>query len=72
MEPIFSQKIVKKLSERGISLSDIEECFENRTAGLLIDDRTQHKTDPDTLWFVAETNKGRILENHVCAIRYGC
>ncbi len=62
MKPILSQKITDKLRGRGISVSDLVECFANRTAGFLVDDREEHKTNPDTLWFVAETEKGRILK----------
>jgi len=28
----------------------------------LIDDREDNRTDPETLWFIAETNKGRLLK----------
>jgi uncharacterized DUF497 family protein len=57
-----SQKIADKLGRRGISLEDCGECFVNRTAGYLYDTRAQHQTDPATRWFIAETDKGRLLK----------
>lgn len=29
---------------------------------MLIDDREDHRRNPPTLWFIAETNKGRLLK----------
>ena len=34
----------------------------NRIGGFLEDMRLDHKTEPPTLWFIAETNAGRLLK----------
>lgn len=59
----ISQKVAEKLATRhGVTDEEIIECFANRTAGFLLDTRAEHKTDPDTRWFVAQTNRGRCLK----------
>lgn len=45
-----------------MSVSDVLDCFANRLGRSLIDTREQHKTDPPTRWFIAETNMGRKLK----------
>ncbi|MFU3256942.1 ADP-ribosyl-(dinitrogen reductase) hydrolase, partial [Pseudomonas aeruginosa] len=58
---IISDAIERKLQEKhgGVSRREIEQCFENCEGEHLIDLREDHKTDPVTKWFVAETNAGR-------------
>jgi hypothetical protein len=46
----------------GISEEEIQECFANREGEYLVDEREDHLTDPPSLWFVAETNNGRVLK----------
>lgn len=59
----YSTGVRKKLQEKhGVSEKEVSECFENRIKGLLVDDREEHKTDPATLWFIAETNQRRLLK----------
>jgi uncharacterized DUF497 family protein len=58
-----SQKLRQK---HGISVREVEECFYNRTHSLLIDVREEHKTDPPTQWFIAETDLGKMLK--VCFV----
>jgi len=41
---------------------DIVECFSNRCGKFLIDTREDHKTNPPTKWFVAETDFGKKLK----------
>lgn len=41
---------------------EVEQCFDNRTGRLLTDIRAKHKSNPPTLWFLAPTNKGRMLK----------
>lgn len=36
--------------------------LKDRLCGLLLDTREEHKTEPETLWFVAATNKNRVLK----------
>lgn len=46
----------------GVKREEVEHCFANRIGRLLIDNRPQHKTNPDTLWFLALTNQSRLLK----------
>ncbi len=61
---VISAKVREKLQVKhgGISENEIQQCFENRCGVSLIDDREDHRTDPETLWFVAETNAQRVLK----------
>lgn len=59
----FSAEVVFKLKiKHKMSKEEVEACFLNRTKGLLEDTREQHKTDPPTMWFIAETDYGRLLK----------
>jgi hypothetical protein len=63
MRLVISQAVAKKLAEKHrVSRSELEQCFENRIGGLLIDTREEHLTDPPTMWFLAETEAGRKLK----------
>jgi uncharacterized DUF497 family protein len=57
-----SDWVLTKLRERNISLVEVEECFFNHRGVYLIDDRTEHKTEPPTAWFIGETVEGRRLK----------
>jgi hypothetical protein len=54
--------IVEKLDKRGITMKHIEECFENGVGQYFLDPNEDHQTDPPTLWFMAPTNRNRILK----------
>lgn len=59
----ISDAVAAKLRDRhGVTRSEVEQCFLNRTGRLLVDDRALTKTTPPTLWFVACTNRGRPLK----------
>ncbi len=58
--PAILEKLAKK--EPPVTRREVEQCFENRDGGLLIDTRERHKTDPPTQWFVAQTNCNRYLK----------
>lgn len=59
----YSSAVKQKLAEKhGVSLEEIQQCFGNREGGLLEDTREDHKTDPVTQWFIAETDYGRRLK----------
>ncbi len=59
----ISSDVRKKLKTRHrVEESEIEECFLNREKGHLRDTRENHRTDPPTVWFVAKTDKGRLLK----------
>lgn len=58
-----SSAVKQKLAEKhGVSLDEVQQCFANREGGLLEDSREDHKTDPPTQWFIAETDYGRRLK----------
>lgn len=60
---IISSRIDEKLdSKHAVTAEEVEQCFGNRCGFNLIDDREENRTDPPTLWFVAETNSGRQLK----------
>ena len=55
--------IVQKINnQHNVIENEVRQCFYNITNGFLIDDREDHRTDPPTLWFVAETDEGRLLK----------
>lgn len=59
----ISDAVRKKLAVRhGVSEDEVIECFSNREGDFLRDTREEHRTDPPTLWFVAETYRGRKLK----------
>jgi uncharacterized DUF497 family protein len=60
---IISSRIDIKLDEKHtVTPEEVDQCFDNKCGVNLIDDRAEHQTDPATLWFIAETNKGRLLK----------
>ncbi len=60
---IITARILEKLKSRHkVIRSEVEQCFSNRQGKLLTDDRELRKTNPPTLWFIAKTNKGRLLK----------
>jgi hypothetical protein len=61
---IISAAVREKLEvkHKGVSKAEIVQCFENRCGIYVVDDREDHRTDPATLWFVAETNAQRALK----------
>ncbi|ONN66733.1 ADP-ribosyl-(dinitrogen reductase) hydrolase [Herbaspirillum sp. VT-16-41] len=61
---VISQGIQDKLDKKTPPVTEKEvcECFDNKCGENLIDDREDNRTDPATLWFIAETNKGRLLK----------
>ncbi len=59
----ISSEVLRKLHDKHqVSRQEVEQCFMNREGRLLTDDRPQNRTSPPTLWFVAETNRGRQLK----------
>ncbi len=63
MALIISSKVSQKLnSKHNVSECEISQCFASRERGFLEDTREDHKTDPVTKWFVAETDRGRKLK----------
>lgn len=63
MEPFCSVRVLKKLATRHkVAFSEVLECFANRSGPPLKDKREKHMSDPPTLWFIAQTDMGRILK----------
>ncbi|EME3604252.1 TPA: hypothetical protein ACHO10_005740 [Klebsiella michiganensis] len=61
--------LIKIQVKHGVSPKEVNECVMNRDGGYLIDTREDHQTNPQTLWFIAETNKGRLLK--ICFVPKG-
>jgi hypothetical protein len=60
---VISPEVLAKIEKKHfIERKEVEQCFLTREGGLLIDDREQHRTDPPTQWFLARTNRGRLLK----------
>lgn len=60
---IISATVSSKLEQKhGVTREEVSQCFDNRCGMSLIDDREDHRRDPPTLWFVAETRVGRLLK----------
>ena len=63
MEPYFSEAVMRKLKEKhSVAVSEVIQCFANRLGRPLTDNRPDHRTDPPTRWFIAETDMGRKLK----------
>lgn len=63
MEIRCSSKILQKLSAKHkVTLEEVQECFASRSGVELTDQRAEHRTDPPTRWFIAETDRGRKLK----------
>jgi len=59
ISPVIQGKLALK---HGISRSDVEQCFLNRTRSYLIDDRLDHQTEPPTEWFISENDRGVLIK----------
>jgi len=58
-----SERILKKLNDKHrVKIEEVWECFINRVGGFLEDTRVNNRTEPPTMWFIAETDKGRQLK----------
>ncbi len=53
---------IKLVTRHKVSEAEIHEAFANRDGGILGDTRAENRTIPPTLWFIAETFKGRLLK----------
>lgn len=63
MALIISRQVREKLNAKHqVSEREVRECIANRTGKFIADDREEHRSDPPTLWFIAETNLGRSLK----------
>lgn len=64
MSLVVSPRVREKLAQKvpPVTESEILQCFANRQGWYLTDEREEHRTDPPTRWFVAETDYGRKLK----------
>ena len=63
MAIVMSDPIREKLlNKHCVSEEEVVQCFANRAGSYLRDTREQHQSDPPTLWFIGETDRGRKLK----------
>lgn len=60
---VISKAVLDKLKfKHNIDAHEVRQCFMNRNGSLLQDTREQHRSDPPTQWFIAQTDKCRTLK----------
>lgn len=60
---LISQKVLQKLHDKhSVCRREVAKCFENCKEQPLGDDREDHRTEPPTFWFLARTNRNRLLK----------
>ncbi|MCO4320369.1 ADP-ribosyl-(dinitrogen reductase) hydrolase [Aliidiomarina quisquiliarum] len=54
----------KLLHKHNVTMNEVREAFGARNSNrkFLTDNREDHKTNPPTLWFIAQTDRGRDLK----------
>lgn len=64
MKNLVISEIVKEkiTTKHNVTIAEVRQCFLNRGGRLLVDNRALTKTNPPTLWFIADTNKARTLK----------
>ncbi len=63
MSLVISPQIAEKLAKKhNVSPEEVAQCFANRTGKYLRDTRSQHSSNPPTMWFISETDFGRKLK----------
>lgn len=59
----ISAKVTEKLIRKHqVTREEITQCFMNREGPSFRDPREKHDTDPPSVWFVAPTDRGRLLK----------
>jgi len=60
---VVTDQVLEKITNKHkVTKSEVVQCFANKLGKSLEDDREDHRTDPPTRWFIAETDAGRILK----------
>lgn len=49
-------------SKHHVKEGEVHECFFNRDGPYLFEGEEDHQTDPPTEWFLAQTDRGRLLK----------
>jgi len=63
MDLVVSPAVRRKLELRHrVTIEEVGQCFDNCAGRFLRDRRERHTTTPPTLWFIAPTDKGRLLK----------
>ena len=63
MEIEIHPNIVSKLQDKhNVTIEEVYECFGNVSRGFVKDTREERESDKDTYFFIAETDKGRLLQ----------
>lgn len=66
----FSADVLRKLlGKHGVTQREVLECFANSEGIYLQDLDEDHATDPPTFWFMAPTDRRRLLK--ICFVRRG-
>lgn len=59
----ISKKIRDKLRDKhSVTIREVYECISNIEGELLEDTAEQHQTIPPSVWFIAPTDRGRMLK----------
>ena len=59
----ISARVREKLKHKHcVAEEEIIQCFASRCGRYLTDTRARHATNPPILWFIAETDRGRLLK----------
>lgn len=57
---IIAPRVREKLARKHrVSEEEFVQCFANRDGKFLFNTREEHRTDPPTHWFIAQTDFGR-------------
>ena len=60
---VVSAAVESKITtSHNVTIAEVRQCLLNRKGRLLVDNRVLTKTNPPTLWFIADTNKVRALK----------
>ena len=60
---VITDRVLEKITKKhNVTRTDVVQCFANKLGKSLEDDREEHRTDPPTRWFCAETDSGRELK----------
>ncbi len=60
---VLSEHVKAKIAnDHNVTIAEVRQCFLNRKGRLLVDNRALTRTNPPTLWFIADTNKVRSLK----------
>ena len=67
MDFVISPRVREKLLiKHKVTEAQVLQCFANKTGRDLLDNRPEHRTDPPTRWFIAQTDFGIRLK--VCYV----